>query len=139
MIEAKRLERAVERIAQGRAAEKNEHGRLEEGDYLYVTSTAGSRFIQVKTIRCVIAAGAYSEILTANCGKWLVLRSMKEWQRLLPAKRFVRIHRSALVNLAFVERMEPLPNYSCNVFLREQKAPLWLSRRCAMALKERMN
>jgi two-component system, LytTR family, response regulator len=137
-IEAERLEQAVERISGRRAAETDGHRSLEESDYLFVTSTASSRFIQVKTIQCVIAAGAYSEIVTANSGKWLVLRSMKEWQRLLPAKQFVRIHRSALVNLAFVERLEPLPNYSCNVFLREQKAPLWMSRRCAIALKERM-
>jgi two-component system LytT family response regulator len=138
-IEAERLEQAVERISGRRAAETDEHRRLEESDYLFVTCTASSRFIQVKIIQCVIAAGAYSEIITANSGKWLVLRSMKEWQRLLPARQFVRIHRSALVNLAFVERLEPLPNYSCNVFLREQKAPLWMSRRCAIALKERMS
>jgi two-component system LytT family response regulator len=138
-IEAERLERAVERIAGSRRVETDGCRRLEESDYLFVTSTGSSRFIQVKTIQCVTAAGAYSEVFTANAGKWLVLRSMKEWQGLLPTNQFVRIHRSALVNLAFVERLEPLPNYSYNVFLREQKAPLWMSRRCATALKGRMS
>jgi two-component system, LytTR family, response regulator len=138
-IETERLERAVKRIARRQAMETGQQGRLEESDYLFVTGSSSSRFIQVRTIQCILAAGAYSEVFAANSGKWLVLRSIKEWLGLLPAKQFVRIHRSALVNLAFVERLEPLPNYSCNVFLREQKAPLWMSRRCASALKQRMS
>jgi two-component system LytT family response regulator len=138
-IEAERLERAVERISGRLRVEADGSRRLEESDYLFVTSTGYSRFIQVKAIQYVTAAGAYSEVFTANAGKWLVLRSLKHWQELLPAQQFVRIHRSALVNLAFVERLEALPNYSYNVFLREQKVPLWMSRRCATALKGRMS
>jgi len=137
-VEAKRLARSVARLMGRSTAEAGLRRELDDSDYLFVTSATASRFVQVKSIRCIVAAGAYSEVLTASGGKWLVLRTMKEWERLLPAKRFVRVHRSAIVNLAFVERLEPLANYSCNVFLRDQKAPLWMSRRCASTLRQRL-
>lgn len=137
-VEAKRLTRSVERLAGHSASGPGLRRELDDSDYLFVTSATASRFVQVKSIQCIVAAGAYSEVLTAAGGTWLVLRSMKEWQRLLPANRFVRIHRSAIVNLAFVDRLEPLANYSCNVFLRDQKAPLWMSRRCASTLRQRL-
>ena len=134
-IERQRLARAIERLT--RLPEAPTYApRLRESDYLFVTSSRAARFIQVQAIQYIVAAGAYSEIVTASEGKWLMLRSMKEWQERLPSERFVRIHRSALVNLDFVDRLEPMANHSSKVFLRDVKVPLWMSRRCALVLKK---
>jgi DNA-binding LytR/AlgR family response regulator len=35
-----------------------------------------------------------------------VLKSLREWERRLPPQHFARIHRSMIVNLACVERLE---------------------------------
>jgi two-component system LytT family response regulator len=135
-VERKRLAHAVRRIL-GPPVKFVNHCMHEE-DYVYVTSTFAARFIQVKKIRYIIAAGPYSEIVTADAGNWLMPRSIADWQRRLPSEKFVRIHRSAIVNLDFVDHIERLPNYSGNVFLRDSKEPLWMSRRYAIALKETM-
>jgi two-component system, LytTR family, response regulator len=136
-VERERLEHAVRRIL-GPPVKYVNHWRMHEEDYVYVTSTFAARFIQVKKIRYIIAAGPYSEIVTTDVGNWLMPRSIADWQRRLPSDKFVRIHRSAIVNLDFVDRIERLPNYSGNVFLRDSKEPLGMSRRCAIALKDRM-
>jgi two-component system LytT family response regulator len=136
-VESERLAKAI-----GRLSQRNEPppvgAPLEASDYLFVTSGTAARFIQIKRIQCVSAAGPYSEVFADDGSKWMLLRSMKEWQARLPRTQFVRIHRSTLVNLDFVERIEPLPNYSYRVLLKGlPKRELSMSRRHALFLKER--
>jgi two-component system, LytTR family, response regulator len=135
-IEKQRLSQAIRRISPtGGPGGKNT--RLAGSDYLFVSSTYAARFLQVKKIQFILAAGAYSEIFAADGSKWIMLRSMKEWQEQLAETQFARIHRSAIVNLDFVERIEALANYSYRVFLRGTKTPLWMSRRQGLLLKEK--
>jgi two-component system, LytTR family, response regulator len=136
-VERERLGRAIARIP-AKQESPSDHGRLDHSDYVFVTGVFGGRFVQVKDIQYIVAAGSYSEIVVAGQGKWMVLRSIKEWQERLPTRLFLRIHRSALVNLEFVERVEPLSNHSCHVFLRGAKVPLSMSRRYATMVRERM-
>jgi len=51
------------------------------------------------------------------------------------ADRFIRIHRSALVALAWVERMEKAADGQYEVWLRDCAAPLPVSRRHVTAVK----
>ncbi len=66
-------------------------------------------------------------------------RSLKELGGAAPAKQFVRIHREALVNLQFVERIEEWSHEAYQVHLRGQPEPLTLSRRYASRLKARFS
>lgn len=49
----------------------------------------------------------------------------------LPRSSFLRIHRSALINLKRVERVEPWSNYKYRVFLEGVREPLLMSRHYA--------
>jgi two-component system LytT family response regulator len=135
-VESDRLAQAIGRLSLWNGAPAASV-TLEPSDYLFVCSGTAARFIQIKRIRYVSAAGPYSEIFTDDGNKWMMLRSMKEWQARLPRSQFVRIHRSTLVNLDFVERIEPLANYSYRVVLKGSQRQLVMSRRSALFLKER--
>jgi len=137
-IERERLAQAIHRLSLRREATAPAGPLLKSSDYLFVTGRSGSRFIQVRKIQCVVAAGPYTEIFVDDGSKWLMLRSIKEWRARLPQDQFVAIHRSTIVNLDFVERMEALPNYSYRIVLRGSKCELLMSRRRALLLKERM-
>ena len=137
-IERDRLARAIHRLSLGPQATVPADALLKSSDYIFVTGRSGSRFIQVRKIQCVVAAGPYTEIFVDDGTKWMMLRSIKEWLVRLPQDRFAAIHRSTIVNFAFVERMEPLPNYSYRIVLRGTKCQLLMSRRRALLLKERM-
>jgi len=136
-VESERLAQAI-----GRLSLRKEMPRaaapFEPSDYLFVSSGSSARFIQVKKIQYISAAGPYSEIFTDDGNKWMMLRSMKEWQTRLPRAQFVRIHRSTLVNLDFVENIEPLANYSYSIVLKGSQRGLAMSRRHALLLKERL-
>lgn len=54
---------------------------------------------------------------------------MGEWESRLPEQSFARIHRSAIVNLEAVERVEEWFNYSFRVYLTGVEEPFIMSRR----------
>jgi two-component system LytT family response regulator len=137
-VESERLAQAIHRLSLRNELAAPTGPSLKSSDYLFVTSSSAARFIQIKRIQYVLAAGPYSEIFIDDGSKWMMLRSVKEWQARLPQAQFARIHRSTIVNLDFVDRIELLPNYSYRVLLRDPKCQLLMSRRSALLLKERL-
>jgi DNA-binding LytR/AlgR family response regulator len=62
---------------------------------------------------------------------------MTEWEDRLTSKYFVRIHRSTIVNLEYVEKVERWFNYSYQVYVHGIEEPFQMSRRFSTRLKER--
>jgi two-component system, LytTR family, response regulator len=138
-VSQERLTRAVERLSHSAAPSEGPNRHLEHDDFLFLTIGQNSRFLRVCEIKYISAADAYSEIITADQRKTLVLKSLNEWEERLPEKYFARIHRSTIINIEFVERVEKWFNYSFQVHLRGVKDPLTLSRRYAAKLKDKLS
>jgi two-component system, LytTR family, response regulator len=134
-----RLNRAIERLIHSAAPVENPNRRLEHDDFLFLTIGRNSRFLRVREIKYISAADVYSEIVTVDDQKALVLKPLSEWEERLPENYFARIHRSAIINIEFVERVEKLFNHSYQVYLRGENAPLTMSRRYAARLKEKLS
>jgi len=64
-------------------------------------------------------------------------KSLREWEQRLPDRHFVRIHRSTIANLDYVERLEPWSHASQLVYLRGMTKPLTMSRRFGARLRDR--
>jgi DNA-binding LytR/AlgR family response regulator len=115
----------------------NNVSKLEYDDRIFVTVNSTSRFIKVSNIQCITAEKDYTYICTADDKKLLVLRSMIEWESRLPGKYFARIHRSTIVNLDYIEKVEKWFNYAYNVYITGWDEPFQMSRRYASKIKER--
>jgi DNA-binding LytR/AlgR family response regulator len=63
------------------------------------------KIIPVEEILYLQADGDYVSIRTAE-GRWLKEQTMKYSEEILPADRFVRIHRSYIVNITHISRIE---------------------------------
>ena len=111
--------------------------RFEPGDFVFLPVDGGSRFLRVSQIVTVNAAGDATVVTTADGLRGRVPRSLKAWEERLPPTHFVRIHREAIVNLLFVERIEEWSHEAYHVHLRGGTPPLTLSRRYAARLKAR--
>lgn len=140
-INPQRLAVAVERltttgtepaVARNRATPP---ARLTLDDRLFVEGHGRSRFLPVSSVVSITAEGDYSQIQSSDGERWLVLKSLREWERRLPPQQFARIHRSMIVNLACVERLESALNRGYLVYLRGLAAPVPMSRRRATILK----
>jgi len=138
-VNANRLARAIARLSTVTNPVMKGSKALEYDDYLLLSTGNHSTFLKVSSIKCIRAAGVYSEIWTADNKRTLVHKPLNDWAERLPAKCFSRIHRGAIVNVEFVERMVRLFNYSYEVYLRDIADPFVMSRRYAAKLKDQLN
>ena len=86
-------------------------------DRLVVKSGGTTRFVRVADIDCIEAAGVYVSLHVA--GKKLLYRAtLQELVTRLDAMRFVRVHRSAVVNIESIVQLEPRSHGEFDVVLR---------------------
>jgi two-component system LytT family response regulator len=133
-----RLSLAIDRLKTEQESEDNAEGKLEFDDSIFVMVNNHYQFVKIGSIIKIASAGNYSEIYTSSKLKGLVLKSLKDWEVRLPGNYFVRIHRNAIINLEYVDRVEGWFNYSYKVYLKEIDEPLVISRRYAAKLKNRI-
>ena len=68
----------------------------------------------------------------------LLRKSLKQWQVELPDEQFIRVHRRAIVNLAWMDRIEELPGGQMQIHLRNVPEPILVSLRMAPALNRKL-
>jgi signal transduction histidine kinase len=98
------------------------------GSFLLKTLTE-TRYIKTSEIRSIIAYGEYSRVFWREGVGTLFRKSLKHWVSELPENRFVRVHRNAIVNLAFLDRVEKLSGGRMQLYLRNTAEPIAVSSR----------
>ncbi len=71
--------------------------------HIFVKSNLKKRKVYTKDIKWVEALGDYVKLITDN-GSFVILSTMKAFENELPSNKFLRIHKSYIVNLKKVER-----------------------------------
>ena len=100
----------------------------EEAEHIYVSSNLKKVKIMINDIKWIEGLGDYIKIVTEDSNV-LVLSTMKAFITKLPQNKFLRIHKSYIVNLAKVE------NFS-NVLVQVTGEQIPLSRYRKMELEE---
>jgi two-component system LytT family response regulator len=105
-------------------------------DRLVVKSGGSTRFIRVADIDWIEAAGVYANLHVG--GKELLYRSaLSELAGRLDPARFVRVHRSAIVNIESIVRLEPISHGEFEVVLKDGSRPR-ISRTYRSQLEKRL-
>ena len=135
-VSAARLGQTVQRL-HSKSSRKADYLRiLDYGDRLFLQVDSRIRFVKVSSIITVVAQGDYSHVTTTEGPLGLVLKSMKEWEYRLPAQHFIRVHRSAIVNIDCIEKVDKWFNNSFRIQLRGVSEPVEMSRRYASRLRD---
>lgn len=134
-VQPERLAKTLERLFETEEKREPIGRKLEYEDHLFIEIGERSRFLKIRSIKCICADGDYTHVFTDDGKKHLITKPLKEWEVRLPEKHFVRIHRSTIVNLEFIEKVETWFSRSYQIHLREMKEPLTVSRRYASQLK----
>ena len=133
-----RLRRAVERFLRRNSKVATEATRaLAYEDTIFVAVGSAPRFVKLSSLVCILAEGDYSRLVGTTGPIGLVLKTLKEWEALLPERQFCRIQRSVIVNCERVERFEPWFNSSYQVYLQHVPQPFTMSRRLAKRFRAR--
>ena len=136
-INPERLKLSIERLELDSEDAENQDKKLNYDDYLLLNLNNHLKFLSISSIISITSAGDYSNILLDKNKKGLTLKSMKEWEKRLPEKHFCRIHRSTIINMNYIERIEEWFNNSYRVYLKNIKDPMVMSRRYASKLKNK--
>jgi len=75
-------------------------------DRLFLLMGKEMVFLKISSIVYIQAEGDYTKIYTVNNKSGLILKSMKEWESRLPKTYFCRVHRSSIINLEFINKIE---------------------------------
>lgn len=81
---------------------KNDDG-FDDEDFIFVKSNLKKRKVFLNELRYIEALGDYVKLVTEH-DALVVLSTMKAFEKLLPENRFLRIHKSYIINLDKVEK-----------------------------------
>ena len=79
--------------------------------YLYIKSNLKKRKVYTKDIKWVEALGDYVKVVTLN-SNIIVLSSLRNFEKKLPVNKFLRIHKSYIINL---DRVDNLSNKTVEI------------------------
>src|ERR1700694_276629 len=79
-INPKRLARSIERLFVSQESAPKITKALDYDDSLFLSVGDHSTFLKVSSIKCIYAAGVYSEIQLANSKRILIHKSLNEWE-----------------------------------------------------------
>jgi two-component system LytT family response regulator len=97
------------------------------------------RFIRIREIAVIEAAGNYTELVLTDDTTALTSTTLSTWTDRLPDAHFARIHRSTIVNVERVQRVEREAGRTYTVHMEARDDPLSMSRRRARALADRLD
>lgn len=137
-VSPERLDQALGRLKQAPSAPQDPLRRLESGDRLFLSLDNQMRFLEINQIIAISALGDYTELCCLDGKKYLTPKPLKIWEARLPEKDFIRIHRSTIIHMGHVNRLESWFNAAFRVHMKGIEVPFIMSRRYASRIKQKL-
>jgi two-component system LytT family response regulator len=150
-VRAERLARALVRLAPPAAAEAPDADEtapaslaappglaLRTDDIIHLSSGGTARFAPVNELCAIEAEENYSLVHLADLSSILVRRSLKAWEEILPPAQFMRVHRTAIVNLQRLTGYRRDAQKSMQLTVQGVAAPIPVGRMFAADLRARL-
>ncbi|MHC1780902.1 MAG: LytR/AlgR family response regulator transcription factor [Bacteroidales bacterium] len=113
--------------------------KLSYTDKIFVSDNKVVKFVNIREISAIQSVGNYSKVILSSGEKLIIYKTLKEWSLRLPENKFVRIHRTAIVNIDYISKMEKWFNYSFRIFISGIETPFVVSKSFTSELKERFS
>jgi two-component system, LytTR family, response regulator len=144
-VDPVRLAAAIEKLREkragaangGREAVKETRERLAAEDKVFVREADRCWFVEVKSIRLLESEGNYTRVHFDSAQPQL-FRSLNAMEERLDPKVFFRANRRQIINLAWIDKIEPWFSGGLLVHLKGG-AKVELSRRQAQEFREKMS
>ena len=139
-IEPKRLEDTVKKIVEQKrktAVQSSETPILSEDDQVFVKDGDRCWFVKLQTVRLFESEGNYVRLYFDD-NKPLILRTLNYLGERLDSKAFFRANRKHIINLKYIENIEPWLNGGLLVKLKGGNK-IEVSRRQAIKFKDMLS
>lgn len=136
-VDPKRLELALKRITKVPVNTNSEIKKFEYCDSIYVKqNNCTARFIEINSIIAITSIANHSKLETQDGNSYVILKTLKQWEAELPEAFFIRIHRSTIINLKFIHKIETHSKTHHQVQMKHIESPFEVSRNCFKNLKK---
>jgi DNA-binding LytR/AlgR family response regulator len=115
----------------------NNNVQLSKKDRILITINNTPQFFKSKSIIYIVAERQYTNMVIKDGTRILVRRSLSYWEKVLPDNQFLRIHRSTIINLDYISKIEKWFQNSYKVYLVDEFGQFIMSKRFASKLKDR--
>lgn len=133
-----RLALAIKRLNESRNNSISDVIKITNDDSIYLQMNYKYYFVRVDSIIKITAAGHYTDIVTTKGLHGLTSKHLWEWIECLPKESFIQVHRSTIINMNLVDRIERGVNYSYSLIMKNIEEPIPISRRYAAHIKKEM-
>jgi len=108
--------------------------QLKSGNYqkIAIRDKDGTKYIEIKNILSMKSAGNYTVIMLLDSTQVVASKLLKEFEGLLDATMFFRVHRSYIVNVQYISQI----NSNDNTVVLQNGIDIPISRRRKKELKE---
>lgn len=130
-----RLALALHRLAHPAAEPEAPAQQLSMEDTVFLRSDRGLRVVPVGEITHIEAEENYTLVHIADGSAVLMRKGIAQWAESLPAERFVRVHRSLIVNHGAVRSLVAESRESARLEIVGSPTPLILARRASLRLR----
>ena len=118
---------------------QNNSQKLDREDSIFIEADGKPTFIRINTINYISAMGEYSNVFLKDGKKLMVRKLMKQWGEILPQNLFIRVHRSTIVNIDSIKKIEKWFKRSFVIHLENSVKPVYMSERYARKLKSQIH
>ncbi len=139
-IEPKRLEATIKKIIEinrKNITDESEHPILAEDDQVFVKDGERCWFVKLSSVRLFESEGNYVRLYFEDF-KPLILRTLNYLDERLDSRTFFRANRKHIINLKFIENIEPWMNGGLLVKLKGG-VKIEVSRRQAIKFKDMLS
>ncbi len=123
------FQNAIDKVL--KISSSKEQNKETDTQHIFIKSNLKKRKVYIKDIKWIEALGDYVKLITNN-GSFVILSTMKAFENELPSKKFLRIHKSYIINLKKVERYN-------SKFVEIENSQIPLSRNKKNTLTDALN
>jgi CheY-like chemotaxis protein len=109
---------------------------LNYNDHIFISDKKNPGFYLVSSIIVIKSLKDYTQLFLADNKRFFLRKSMKYWEDKLPNEKFVRIHRQTLINVDYVEKVEPISSNRYRIILKYFNEELEASQRLSSKIKK---
>lgn len=105
----------------------NSNRKIDLNQRLFLQGGGSAKFVIVSDIKYINSEGASTYVHISESNKILINKLLKDWEKILPVEYFVRINKTTIVNINFVQKVEKWFHNSYRLFLEGSKDPFLIS------------
>ncbi|MGE5353669.1 MAG: response regulator [Acidobacteriota bacterium] len=106
-------------------------------DSILLNINRKKKLVKKSDIEYIKALGPYSIVYLLDKGRILVRKLLKEWESVLPGEEFIKVRRSAIINVNYIKDLEKCSARSLRIVMLHSNENFITSQRFSVKVKAR--